>query len=125
MYCGPFFRDNPRLAKTLADLAAVVIQAQVSAKYGLRVGVIAILHTFNGKLEFNSHVHTMVTGGGLHGPSSTWVCRVSYNRDRLMESWRKSVIKGGEPPAIGMDLKNKLTLPSNLVLLGISEVDPK
>jgi hypothetical protein len=89
----PLFRDNPRLAKTLADLAAVVIQAQVSAKYGLRVGVIAILHTFNGKLEFNSHVHTMVTGGGLHGPSSTWVCRVSYNRDRLTESWRKSVIK--------------------------------
>jgi hypothetical protein len=41
------FRDNPRLAKALPVLAAKVIQARASAKYGLRVGVIAILHTFN------------------------------------------------------------------------------
>jgi hypothetical protein len=60
----PFFRDNPPLAKALSALAAELIQARVSAKYGLRVGVIAILHTFNGKLEFNSHVHTMVTEEG-------------------------------------------------------------
>ena len=56
----PFFRDNPHLAKALSALAAELIQARMSAKYGLRVGVIAILHTFNGRLEFNSHVHTMV-----------------------------------------------------------------
>ena len=31
-----------------------------------KVGMIAILHTFNGKLAFDSHVHTMVTGGGLY-----------------------------------------------------------
>jgi hypothetical protein len=50
----PLFRDNPPLAKALSALAAEVIKARVSARYGLRVGVIAILHTFNGKLEFNS-----------------------------------------------------------------------
>ena len=44
----PLFRDNPPLAKALSALVAEVIQARVSAKYGLRVGVIAILHTFNG-----------------------------------------------------------------------------
>jgi len=65
----------------------------VSARYGLRVGVIAILHTFNGQLEFNSHVHTMVTGGGLYGFSDTWVSRVYYDRDPLMKSWRKAVIE--------------------------------
>ena len=48
-------------------LAAEVITARVGAKYGLRAVVIAILHTFNGKLEHNSHVHTLVTGGGLDG----------------------------------------------------------
>jgi Putative transposase/Transposase zinc-binding domain len=88
----PLFRDNPALAKALSALAAEVIQARVSARYGLRVGVIAILHTFNGKLEFNSHVHTMVTGGGLHGSSDIWVSRVYYDRDALMEAWRKAVI---------------------------------
>ena len=88
----PLFRDNPLLAKALPALAAKLIEARVRAKYGLRVGVIAILHTFNGQLEFNSHVHTMVTGGGLYGSSDTWVSRVYYERDLLMEAWRRAVI---------------------------------
>jgi hypothetical protein len=88
----PFFGDNPPLAKALSALAAEVIQARVSVKYGVRVGVIAILHTFNGKLEFNSHVHAMVTGGGLHESSDIWVSRVYYDRDLLMKSWQKAVI---------------------------------
>ena len=53
----------------------------------------AILHTFNGKLGFNSHVHTMVTAGGLYGFSGSWVQRVYYERDGLLEIWRKAVIK--------------------------------
>jgi hypothetical protein len=88
----PFFRDNPRLAKALPALAAKLIETRVSAKYGLRVGVIAILHTFNGKLEFNSHVHTMVTGGGLYASPDTWVSRVYYELDPVMEAWRRAVI---------------------------------
>jgi Putative transposase len=88
----PLFRDNPILAKALPALAAKVIQARVNVKYGLRVGVIAILHTFNGKLEFNSHVHTMVTGGGLYGSSDTWVPRAYYEQDLLMQAWRRAVI---------------------------------
>src|ERR1035438_2144044 len=55
-----FSRDTPSLSRALPALAAEVIRARVSANYGLRVGVIAILQTFNGKLEFNSHVHTMI-----------------------------------------------------------------
>jgi hypothetical protein len=88
----PFFRDNPPLAKALPALAAEVIRVQVGVRRGLRIGVIAILHTFNGKLEFNSHVHTMVTGGGFHESNHAWVPRVYYDRDRLMRAWRRSVI---------------------------------
>jgi Putative transposase/Transposase zinc-binding domain len=87
------FRDNQSLAQALSALAAKVIQTSTSARYGLRVGVIAILHTFNGQSEFNSHVHTMVTGGGLRASSGSWVPRVYYNRDRLMELWRRTVIE--------------------------------
>jgi len=75
----PIFRDNRHLAWALSGLAASVIQAEASARCGSRVGVMAILHTFNGQLEFNSHVHTMVSGGhyprtpalGLHGSITT------------------------------------------------------
>ena len=88
----PLFRDNPHLAKALPALAAKVIAARVRAKYGVRVGVIAILHTFNGKLEFNSHVHAMVTAGGL-GSRNTWISNVFHVRDRLMKAWQRAVIK--------------------------------
>jgi hypothetical protein len=87
------FLDNPPLANALSALAAKIIQSRMSAKYGVRVGVIAILHTFNGRLEFNSHVHTMVTGGGLYWFSDMWVSRVYYERDALMKAWRKAVIE--------------------------------
>jgi len=89
----PLFRDNQKLAKALSALAAKVIQTRVSAKYGLQIGVIAILHTFNGKLEFNSHVHTMMTGGGLRESSAAWVRSVYHDCIPLMKAWRTSVIK--------------------------------
>ena len=88
----PFFHDNPHFAKALPALAAKVIEARAGANYGLRVGVIAILHTFNGKLEFNSHVHTMVTAGGV-GSRNTWISSVFYDTDRLMKAWRRAVIR--------------------------------
>jgi len=88
----PFFRDNPHLARALPALASTVIQTRPKALHGVRIGVIDILHTFNGKLEFNSHVHAMVTAGGLHGSTGTWVRSTYHHRDRLMEAWRRAVI---------------------------------
>ena len=41
-------------------------------------------------MKFNSHVHTMVTGGGLIG--CAWRPRVYYDGDHLRNSWRKAVI---------------------------------
>jgi len=88
----PLFRDNPGLTKALPALAARIIQSRVRARYGVRVGVIAVPHTFNGQLAFNSHVHTMVTGGGVCGASDTWISRVYYDRFRLMQAWQRAVI---------------------------------
>ncbi len=88
----PLFRDNPALTKALPVLAAGVIKAQAAAKHGLRVGVLAILHTFNGKLEFNSHVHTMVTAGGLHDSSTAWRSSILYESEAVMRSWQRAVI---------------------------------
>jgi len=89
----PIFRDNRHLARALSGLAASVIQAEASARCGSRVGVMAILHTFNGQLEFNSHVHTMVSGGALSVHSGGWTTPVYYNRERLMMAWRRAVIE--------------------------------
>ena len=89
----PLFRDNPGLCAALSALAAKVIETHASVRSGLRVGVMAILHTFNGKLEFNSHVHTMVTAGGFYGASDIWIEKADFDRDKLFKSWRRAVIK--------------------------------
>jgi hypothetical protein len=105
----PFFRDNPRLAKALSPLAANIIQARVNTRCGLRVGVIAILHTFNGKLEFNSHVHTMVTAGGMYGTSDTWISSAYHERNGLFEAWRRAVIKLLRAALVARQLLSELT----------------
>jgi len=88
----PLFQDNPALAKALSAVAATVIRTRVRVTHGLRVGVIAILHTFNGKLEFNSHVHTIATALGLHESSGRWVSSVYYDHAAMMRAWRRAVI---------------------------------
>ncbi|HET7870913.1 MAG TPA: transposase [Terriglobales bacterium] len=87
------FQQNRGLANDLPALAAGIMESAMRAKHGIRIGVIAILHTCNGPLEFNSHVHTMVTAGGLHEPSGTRTASAFYNRDQLTELWRASVIR--------------------------------
>lgn len=87
----PLFHDNPHLATALPALAARVIQIRVTARYGVRVGVIAILHTFNGQMKFNSHIHTMVTGGGL--VNSGWLSSVYYDPFQIRRAWREAVIE--------------------------------
>jgi hypothetical protein len=86
------FRDNRALADALPALAAGAAEALILARHGLRTGVIAILHTFNGRLEFNSHVHTMVTAGGLQASSGSWLASVYYDNDLLMRLWRRAVL---------------------------------
>jgi hypothetical protein len=44
-------------------------------------------------LEFNSHVHAIVTAGGFSSSSSSWQETVYYEQDALLDSWRKAVIK--------------------------------
>src|SRR5205807_4329195 len=44
------------------------------------------------KLEFNSHVHTIVTAGGLHESSGRWVSSVYYDHAAMMRAWRRAVI---------------------------------
>jgi len=73
-------------------LAAKTVEALVRARFGVKIGVIAIPHTFNGRLEFNAHVHVMLTAGGLD-ISGRWLPSVYYDVDALTHYWRRGVIR--------------------------------
>jgi len=52
--------------------------------YGAEVDVMAVLHTFNAELRFNSHVHALITAGGLQtSTASGWRPRIFFVRDKL------------------------------------------
>ena len=88
----PFFKHNPALLSALPALASDAIAGYARVRHGTRVGVMAVPHTFNPKLEFNAHVHAMVTSGGLQTASASWSACFYFDQDALMRRWRRGVI---------------------------------
>ena len=89
----PIFRDTRFLVPALSALAASAIQTLAAARHGMQVGIITFPQTFNGRLEFNPHIHTMVMAGGLHASSGSWKPSFYYDGDWLLRFWRGAVIR--------------------------------
>ena len=109
------FRDNLHLAKALPALAAAALRTRARLKSGAEVGVVAILHTFNGQLEFNSHVHAIVTAGGVRGVS--WIKNIYFGQNPVMEIWRKGVIRLLRTASDAGQLHTNLTRDEMQILL--------
>jgi len=59
------FQQNRHLLHDLPALGAAVIKQWAKAEYGVSVMVMVIPHTFGRHLNFNPHLHTLVSDGGL------------------------------------------------------------
>src|SRR5439155_12896832 len=68
------------------------MQQWVKARYGVRVLVMVIPHTFGRRLNFNSHLHILVSAGGLRESEGRWVTSLVFDKDKLMPMWRFAVI---------------------------------
>ena len=80
MSLWPIFRQNRHLLHDLPALAAAVIQQWVKAKYGVRVLIVVVPHTFGRHLNFNAHLHVMVSAGGLKESEDRWITPLRFNR---------------------------------------------
>jgi len=49
-------------------------------------------HTFGRHLNFNAHLHVLVSAGGLRESESRWIARLHYDQDAIMHMWRYGVI---------------------------------
>jgi hypothetical protein len=80
----------------LPTLGAAVIQQWAKLKWGVRVPIVVIPHTFGGRLNFNSHLHILVSAGGLQESEGRWVDSLVFDeekdKDKLMHMWRFAVI---------------------------------
>lgn len=88
----PIFQRNRRLLHDLAALGAAVIQQWVKARYGVRVLIMVVPHSFGRHLNFNSHLHILVSAGGLEEVEGRWIFPLHYDKNALMHMWRFAVI---------------------------------
>jgi hypothetical protein len=88
----PLFAENSRLCRKLPEIAARVIMSYARVRKGVELGVMPVLHTFNGQLHFKPHVHSLVTGGGLNAAALRWEPRIFFRKEDLMRSWQRLVL---------------------------------
>jgi hypothetical protein len=88
----PLFAANPRLRRKLPEIAARVVMNYARVRKGAEVGVIPILQTFNGKLEFNPHVHALVTAKDLLSADARVRSNIYFVDIKLTRSWQRLVI---------------------------------
>lgn len=88
----PLFRRNRHLLHDLPVLGAQVLQQWARHKYGIRLLIVVIPHTFGRHLNFNSHLHILVSDGGLRENGTQWRAGIRLDRDALMQMWREAVI---------------------------------
>ena len=69
-----------------------MIQHWIRIRYGVSVLVMVVPHTFGGDLKFNSHLHILVSAGGLHESSAQWIPHLRLEKGPLMRMWRYAVI---------------------------------
>jgi hypothetical protein len=90
--CWPIFRQNRHLLYDLPALGAAVIQQWAKARFGVRVLIMVVPHTFGRRLTFNSHLHMLVSAGGLQESESRWISGLHFSKPALMRMWRYAVI---------------------------------
>ena len=88
----PIFQRNRHLLHDLPTLGASVIQQWVKARHGVRVLIMVVQHTFGRRLNFNPHLHILVSSGGLKESPPRWVVVPSFDKGALMSMWRYAVI---------------------------------
>lgn len=86
------FQQNRHLLRDLPTLAAMVVQEIAEQDYGAEVLFMAVPHTFGAHLNFNCHVHTLVSAGGLRKSDGKWIKRLDMDKDTLMPRWRYLVV---------------------------------
>jgi hypothetical protein len=86
------FQKHRELLKDLMDEAVRIIQEYFKKKTKVVPGVIAGLHTFGARMNFNPHVHMLVTMGGMKN-SGEWKIYDFIPFEMLRKQWQTVVLK--------------------------------
>jgi len=89
--------NRPATLNLLFQAAISALSQWAREQHGMRLGIVAVLHTFGSDLKWHPHLHLLVTEGGLSLDASRWVR--PYGDGWLMahgglkKMWRYHVIR--------------------------------
>jgi hypothetical protein len=86
------FQLNRHLLDDLPVLAAGVLQDFARVKYGAEVMITVVRHTFGSRLEFNSHLHILVSTVGINKKGTKIIRNVKFYGNSVMRLWRHALI---------------------------------
>jgi hypothetical protein len=86
------FLKHREMLKEFMDEAVGVVQEHFEKKHKVRPGIIAGLHTFGSRLNFNPHVHMLVTMGGM-AEDGSWKTYDYVPFKKLRKVWQTVVLK--------------------------------
>lgn len=89
----PIFRAHRHLQHDLPALGAAVLEQWARSRYGVKICIIVVPHTFGGRLNHNPHLHTMISAGGLHVARGEWIRSLELDPMTVMELWRFAVLE--------------------------------
>ncbi len=88
----PIFRENRHLLHDLPALGASFIQRWAKEIHRVSLMIMVVPHTFGRHLNFNAHLHILVSAAGLREIDSKWISSVLFDQKALMKRWRYAVI---------------------------------
>ena len=86
------FQKHRKLLKDLMDESVRIIQEWFKKKFKVIPGIIAGLHTFGARINFNPHVHMLVTMGGMK-KNGEWKVYDYIPFPMLRKQWQTVVLK--------------------------------
>jgi hypothetical protein len=86
------FLKHRKLLKEFMDEAVRLVKEYFEKKHKVTPGIIAGLHTFGSRLNFNPHVHMLVTMGGMK-KNGEWKSYDFIPFEMLRKQWQTVVLK--------------------------------
>ncbi|HEY2236429.1 MAG TPA: transposase [Candidatus Angelobacter sp.] len=86
------FKQNRHLLHDLATIGGEAVLQWMKDKYGIRPLILVVQHTFGRHLNFNAHLHMLVSAGGLSETESRWMEGLILNPVGFMKLWKHGII---------------------------------
>jgi hypothetical protein len=86
------FKQNRHLLHDLPTIGGEAVLQWMKDKYGIRPLILVVQHTFGRHLNFNAHLHMLVSAGGLSEAESRWIEGLTLNWVGYMKLWRHGII---------------------------------